>query len=374
MPFLTCLLFVALAWTTGMARLWAEEPAGAPPILIGLLLPPEETEATSLGRGVQLGIDQANQVPGAKFSLLVRGRVGQWGSDGEEAGRMVLDDHARGLIAPPGGAASHLALQVAGRTATPVISLCPDSSVVGAGIPWMVRIVPSTDDEARLLFSTFHTNPAGRTFRWGALVSIGRAGRETARDLSQAGTATRSPLDRPVEVSPKLQDFSEITKQVLATRPDGILIWLEAKLAGRLAKSLRAAGFKGQFAGPSHFQSPIFTTNAGSAAEGFVLPSPVLDPVSQSVAARFAAVHRQQFGSEADRITRMAYDAAVLLTDQLRKSGANPSRSDFPIMSEQPGASGRLKFDRNGNRLVSLELLQFREGGFIRFASQNAQP
>lgn len=287
---------------------------------------------------------------------------------------MVLDDHARGLIAPPGGAASHLALQVAGRTTTPVISLCPDSSVVGAGIPWMVRIVPSTDDEARLLFSSFRTDPPGRTFRWVALVSNERAGRETAKDLRQAGTAMSCPLDQPVEVSPQLQDFADFTKQMLATRPDGILFWLEATLAGRLAKSLRAAGFKGQFAGPSHLQSPVFTTNAGSAAEGFVLPSPVLDPVSQSVAVRFATVHRQRFGSEPDTMTRMAYDAAVLLTDQLRKSGDSPSRSVFPITSEQPGASGRLKFDRNGNRLVPLELLQFRDGCFTPLATKSTAP
>ena len=369
MRFLACLMLAAVILTTSSACLRAEEAAGAPPLLIGLLLPPEETEAASLRRGVQLGVDRANQAPGTKVSLLVRGRVGQWGADGEEAGRMVLDDGARGLIAPPGGAPSHLALQVAGRTATPVISLCPDSSVVGAGIPWMVRIVPSTRDEARLLFSTFRTNRAGRAFRWCALVPTERAGREATSDLRNAAEAAGCLLDRPVEVSPKLKDFSEIGKQVLATQPDGVLLWLEAPLAGGLAKSLRTAGFKGQFAGPSRLQSAGFAANAGSAAEGFVLPSPVLDAASQSIAARFAAVFRQRFAKEPDTTTRMAYDAAVLLTDLLRKSSDHPSRRAFPITSEQPGASGRLKFDRNGNRVVPLELLQFRDGRFTPLAA-----
>jgi ABC-type branched-subunit amino acid transport system substrate-binding protein len=367
-----CLILVALALSTALARLRAEEAAGLPPILIGLLLPPEETEAASLRQGVQLGVDHANQLPGAKVSFLVRGRVGQWGADGEEAGRMVLDDGVRGLIAPPGGAASHLALQVAGRTATPVISLCPDSSVVGAGIPWMVRIVPSTRDEARMLFSLFHTNTAGRPFRWGALVPTERAGREAASDLCHAAEGSGCALDRPVEVSPKLNDFSEIGKKVLATQPDGILLWLEASLAGGVAKSLRAAGFKGQLAGPSRLQSDAFTSDADGAAEGFVLPSPVLDSASQSVASRFVAAYRQHFSNEPDTTARMAYDAAVLLTDLLRKSGDNPSRLAFPITSEQPGASGNLKFDRNGNRLVPLELLQFRDGRFTPFAGENS--
>lgn len=372
MRFVACRMLLALALTTGWAHLRAEEAAGAPSISIGLLLPPEEAEAASLRRGVQLGVDHANQSPGARVFLLVRGRVGQWGADGEEAGRMVLDDGARGLIAPPGGAPSHLALQVAGRTATPVISLCPDSSVVGAGIPWMVRIVPATGDEARMLFSTFHTNSAGRPFRWGALVPNERAGREATSDLRKAAQAAGCPLDKPVEVSPTLKDFSEIRKRVLATQPDGILLWLEATLAGGLAKSLRAAGFKGQFAGPSRLQTADFTHNTDGATEGFLLPSPILDPASQSVAARFAAVYRQHFRNEPDTTSRMAYDAAVLLTDLLRKSGDNRSRPVFPITSEQPGASGNLKFDRNGNRLVPLELLQFRDGRFTPFAGQNA--
>jgi ABC-type branched-subunit amino acid transport system substrate-binding protein len=285
---------------------------------------------------------------------------------------MVLNDGARGLIAPPGGAPSHLALQVAGRTATPVISLCPDSSVVGAGVPWMVRIVPGTRDEARLLFSTFRTNSTGRAFRWGAFVPCERAGREAASDHRHAAAAAVCLLDKPVEVSPKLTDFSEIVKQVRATQPDGILLWLDATLAGGLAKSLRAAGFKGQLAGPGRLQSAAFTTNAGCAADGFVLPTPVLDAASQSVATRFAAVHRQQFGDEPDATARAAYDAAVLLAGLLRTSADRPSRHTFPITSEHPGASGLLKFDRSGNRLVPLTLLQFRDGRLIPLADRNA--
>ena len=389
-PAALCIAHFAFCISNHPSSLDAQPSPDPPPVLIGLLLPPDETEAAGLRRGVQLGVDRANQSPGAKVSLLVRGRVGQWGTDGEEAGRMVLNDGARGLIAPPGGAPSHLALQVAGRTATPVVSLCPDSSVVGTGIPWMVRIVPNTGDEARLLFATFKTNrvvpcpprvgrpgvyaanPAGRAFRWGALVPNERAGREATSDLRQAAAATSCPLENPVEVSPKLQHLSEITKHVLAPQPDGILLWLEATLAGRLAKSLRAAGFKGQFAGPSRLQTADFTTNAGHAAQGFVLPSSVLDTASQSVAARFAADYAQQFGTEPDPTARAAYDAAVLLTDLLRNSGDHSARRAFPITSEQPGASGNLKFDRNGNRLLSLELLQFRDGRFTPFAGTNA--
>jgi len=102
---------------------------------------------------------------------------------------MVLDEEVAGLIAPPGGAPSHLVLQVAGRTAVPVVSLCSDSSVTGAGIPWMIRIVPAAIDEARALFTGVVGESPGRGLRWAALVPTERAGREAASDLAKAAGA-----------------------------------------------------------------------------------------------------------------------------------------------------------------------------------------
>ena len=81
--------------------LQAGVPAADNALLIGLLLPPEESSGLSLSQGAQFAVHHCNEQPGAKASLVIRGRPGQWGDDGVEAARMVLDDGARGLIAPP---------------------------------------------------------------------------------------------------------------------------------------------------------------------------------------------------------------------------------------------------------------------------------
>lgn len=336
---------------------------------IGLLLPAGQVESASLRRGAQLGADHVNQSSGKKVSLWLRNRAGQWGTDGEEAGGLVLDESVSSLIAPPDGASSHLALQVAGRTATPVISLCPDSSVVGAGIPWMVRIVPSTRDEAQTLFTTLRTNATGRPFRWCALVPTERAGREASEDLRKAAETAGALLDRFITVAPGLKDYGEIEKQVLAAQSDGVLLWLEVTLAGRLVKALRAAGFKGQFAGPGRLQSAMLVSSAGNAAEGVLLPSSVLDSASAATASRFAAAYRDRFAEEPDTMARVAFDAVVLLASLLRGGNEPPHRA-FPITSELAGASGWLKFDKSGNRLVPLELVQYRNGSFTPFTAR----
>ena len=90
------------------------------------------------------------------------------------------------------GKSTLTALTTQPSTATPVISLYPDSSVVGAGIPWMVRIVPATRDEARLVFANFRTNPAGRPFRWG------HWGQPNAPDVKPRVTCVMPPKPRVV--------------------------------------------------------------------------------------------------------------------------------------------------------------------------------
>ena len=168
-------------------------------LVIGLLVPPEEPGAASLRDGATLGVELANQSPGPQVRLVIRGRTGQWGADGVEAARMVTDDGALGLIAPPDGAATHLVLQVSGRTAVPVITLSADSSVSQTGVPWMARIVPRTIEEAKMLFTGIHAS------HWTAVIPDGRAGREAARDLN-AATNSNCSIEKMIEVKPVIHE------------------------------------------------------------------------------------------------------------------------------------------------------------------------
>jgi ABC-type branched-subunit amino acid transport system substrate-binding protein len=337
-------------------RTWAA--AQATNVVIGLLLPPEEAEAASLRAGVLLAVEHANRAPAPKVSLVVRGRVGQWGADAVEAARMVLDDGAQGLIAPPNGAATHLALQVAGRTAVPVISLCADSSVSRTGVPWMVRIAPSTIEEARALSAGLNAGAPGPQ-RWVSLVPDGRAGREVSRDLNRA-----CKLKNIHEVSSTLTRVESVVGQVLKEQPDGLLIWLDPVPAGRLARNLRDAGFAGKLAGPSRCNSPAFFASSAEASEGFVVPAIVLDADGEARLLSFQTAFRQHYGIEADLTAAEGYDAATLLAHILKKNDPQSLPRAFPLAFSLPGASGGLSFDAEGNRKLALRLLVARHGRF----------
>jgi ABC-type branched-subunit amino acid transport system substrate-binding protein len=347
-----------LALMAGAACLHAGETAAETNLVIGLLVPPEEPGAASLRDGATLGVELANQSPGPHVSLVIRGRTGQWGADGVEAARMVTDDGALGLIAPPDGAASHLVLQVSGRTAVPVITLSADSSVSHTGVPWMARIVPRTGEEAKALFAGIHAS------HWTAVIPDGRAGREAARDLN-AATNSSCSIEKIIEVKSSFTNTTRLCKQILKNHPDAILLWLDPVTAGTLAKALRAAAFAGTLAGPGRLRSVDFAKKAGDAMEGLMVPGPSLEKDAATAFQHFTHAFRGRFGHEPDATAAAAYDAATLLIHILRQPGGHPAHEAFPISFSLAGATGILSFDSEGNRKVHLQLFKAQGGQFI---------
>ncbi len=345
----------------GLWKAWAA--AESRNVVIGLLLPPEEAEAASLRAGVLLAVEHANQTSTPPVSVVIRGRTGQWGADAMEAARMVLDDGAQGLIAPPNGAATHLALQVAGRTAVPVISLCSDSSASGTGVPWMVRIAPSTIEEVSALFAGIKADTSSPQ-RCVALVPDGRAGREIARDLRQAAATSHTEIKDVYEINSTLTNVESVTVQVLKIHPDSVFVWLDPVPAGVLAKNLRAAGFAGKLAGSSRCNSPAFIGAASEASEGFLVPAIRLDEAGEARLRSFQLAFRQCYGREADLTAAEGYDAALLLIHILKTHDSTSVPRAFPLAFSLPGASGDLSFDVAGNRKLALRLLSVRQGHF----------
>jgi ABC-type branched-subunit amino acid transport system substrate-binding protein len=348
-----------LALMAGTAFLHAGETSAETNLVIGLLVPPEEPGAASLRDGATLGVEQANQSPGPQVRLVIRGRTGQWGADGVEAARMATDDGALGLIAPPDGAATHLVLQVSGRTAVPVITLSADSSVSQTGVPWMARIVPRTIEEAEMLFTGIHAS------HWVAVIPDERAGREAARDLNEAATNSNCSIEKIIEVNRSFTNATRLGKQILKNHPDAVLLWLDPATAGTLTKALRAAGFAGPLAGPGRLRSADYAKTAGDAMEGMMVTGPILEKDAATTFQHFCDAFRGRFGHEPDATAAAAYDATTLLIHILRQPGGHPAHEAFPISFSLAGATGILSFDSEGNRKVNLQLFKAQGGQFI---------
>jgi len=89
--------------------------AGAAQVTLGLVAPPSEPDSTSLLRGVQLAVADANEAGGSPVRLEVRSENGQWGTVGNDAVILVSERHVDAILSPSDGDTSHLILQVSGR-------------------------------------------------------------------------------------------------------------------------------------------------------------------------------------------------------------------------------------------------------------------
>jgi branched-chain amino acid transport system substrate-binding protein len=331
---------------------------------IGVLLPPEEAQSASIREGVLLAQEQAQKNQNIKVDMIIRGRAGQWGADADEAARMVTDDSVAGLIAPPDGAASHLVLQVSGRTAVPVVTLCGDSSVSRTGVPWMRRVVPRTVDEAQALFEGISAVLSQKPKRWMAVVPEGRAGRECSRDLRQAASDAHCEFAGTVEVSSTSTNFDVTWQRVMKSHPDGILIWLAPVPAGEFVRNARRGGFTGVLAGPSWLDSAGFVAAAQGSLERFVVPVIARNNASTGLFGAFKSAYRTRWGRDPDPMAGMSYDAAMVLI-HLNKPQSQAAPHIFPPDFDEPGVTGELSFDVDGNRKLKLELLKGHGGAFV---------
>jgi ABC-type branched-subunit amino acid transport system substrate-binding protein len=341
--------------------------AGVRRVTLGLVAPPSEPDSTSLLRGVQLAVAEANETGDAPVGLEVRSENGQWGTVGNDAVVLVCNRHVDAIVSPSDGAATHLILQVSGRTRVPVASVCADSSVTDAGVPWAIRVVPRTDQEAGTLFAAAQ-RPDRPALHWWAVVSTGRPGRVVRRDLEMAARATATRLDQIVDAGEPKTDLASLVPTIVAAAPDGVLLWLPPSRAGTLAAALRAAGYGGRLAGPSPLDSPAFVTAAGAAATGVLVAEFRADADLRARADQFERQFRQRYDAKPDFSAAAAYDAARVLIETLRRAGDAESYRQFPVALPTAGVTGVLHFDNSGNRTDALHVLSCQEGRFVPFS------
>ena len=347
--------------------------AGAAQVTLGLVAPPSEPDATSLLRGVQLAVADANEAGGSQVRLEVRSENGQWGTVGNDAVILVSEHHVGAIISPSDGAASHLILQVSGRTRVPVASLCSDSSVTDAGVPWVVRVVPRTDQEAEALFAAAR-RPDRSPLHWWAVVPAGRPGRAVRRDLETAAHVTATPLDQIVDDGEPKPDLASLVHSIVAAAPDGVLIWLPPSRAGTVAAALRAAGYGGRLAGPTPLDSPAFVAAASTAATGFLVTRFRTGADLRVRADRFEKQYQRKYDAKPDFSAAAAYDAARVLIETLRRAGNSDGDRQFPLAFPIEGVTGVLHFDTSGNRTDALQVLTWQQGCFIPISPNDTKP
>jgi hypothetical protein len=132
------------------------DPSSLNSIPIGLFAPfnQDDPAALDLYRGVMLAIEQANATggyQGVDFNLVQRWAGSPWAAGSKEVVRLVYEDRVWAVIAFRDGA-GHIAQQIAAKAYVPVIApLSSASSLTHTGVPWIFRLPPDDQIQARVL-------------------------------------------------------------------------------------------------------------------------------------------------------------------------------------------------------------------------------
>jgi branched-chain amino acid transport system substrate-binding protein len=152
-------------------------------------------------------------------------------------------------------------------------------------------------------------------------------------------------LDHPAGT---LSTAAQINRLV-RSRPEVIYLpdyWAEA---GLVAREARAQGFKGVFMGGDGWDSPLLAGPRGLDA-GYFTCNFAADENRPSVQ-YFVQKYRQRFRAEPDACAALAYDAANVLFDAIRRAGATRGLAFNAALANTsyPGVSGWIEFDPQRN-------------------------
>ncbi|MXG26393.1 bifunctional serine/threonine-protein kinase/ABC transporter substrate-binding protein [Streptomyces sp. YIM 132580] len=146
-----------------------------------------------------------------------------------------------------------------------------------------------------------------------ALVDDGTEyGRQTTRFLD-AGLRGNGRTVLAETVREGTRDLDAEAERIVAKKPDAVVYGGGWRDAGRLARALAKAGFRGPRIGTQAVHDPRFLAEAGEDAAGWLVVSTAADPASVPSVRAFAAAYRERFDGEPPLLAAEAYDAVGLI-------------------------------------------------------------
>ncbi len=357
----------------GAGREAAADLSGAT-VKIGMLVPLQGTRAAEgllLLEAAKLALaDEEAAGPladGRHMELAVRNEAEQWGQASSEMARLISEEQVAALITSSDGTIAHQAEQIANKIGIPIVTLASDATTTRINIPWIFRLGPSDEDQARAIASQLYY--PGIPKKVLLLVETDHDGRVGAEEFEKAAKHLQGTPPERLEISSSELQLKSIATQIKASAPDAIVLWTSAPVAERLIPLLR----QNNSAIPVYLcrkAAASFLANGFAAAETEArarnqnpleiwVTASVMDATNSEVHG-FAEHYRAQTGVWPSLAAMQMYDAVRLVAKSLRVTGTNRTRlRDYLAAGNRfEGLSGTIVFDSAGNTLGETHFLQ----------------
>ncbi|MGW3414823.1 bifunctional serine/threonine-protein kinase/ABC transporter substrate-binding protein [Streptomyces sp. NPDC000888] len=276
-------------------------------------------------RGARLAVADFNSHAGRTFDLTLKvlDDGGKAKRAAEVAGKFVADDDVYAVIGPTGDASSGAAVVARYKDALlPIVNVSSGTAEYTAMVDrvfFQLRPDESTLSTAFLDYLTY-TEKSVRT----AVIDDRAAGGfswEVVKDLSEWPPANGTTTSHVVPAAS--EDFGPAAAAVLAAEAQAVVYAGNSPHRAALcARALEQAGFRGTRMATEPVLETEFLTEAGTAAEGWLISATYVDPAGLPAAAGFVAAYKKRFGVRAvEPFAVEAYDALLFVAQGLRELG-----------------------------------------------------
>ena len=328
-------------------------------IKIGLLAPltgPRQNEGKALLQAAQLAVEDEAAIPfpgGRRLSIVSRDQSDSWGRATNEIVRLVFDDQVAALVTSLDGDSAHLAEQVGNKVGIPIVTLSTDPSTTQINLPWIFRLAPTDTQQAGAFADDIYLE---RKLKKVILITeSNHDGRVGGEEFQKAAHSRRAPPVDRFEIDPAVSNLESAVGQVLAAKPEAMVLWTGTRTASRLLRLFLEAFPTTQL---YLCQEAAQTLPSASLPNVWIVgPSLIKNPLRVSFEKRY----RARTGELPTPAAARAYDAVRLLAASLRLSGPNRARlrDSLAELSDYHGASGAVAFDHAGNDVSDFTLVRF---------------
>lgn len=364
-----------------------------------MLLPLQEAreaEGKALLQAAQLALDEeaANPLPdGRRLVLAVRDESGPWGRASSEIVRLIFEDRAVALITSTDGGTAHLAEQIANKVGVSILTLSTDATTTQINLPWIFRLGPTDTAQAQAFAGHIYRERAFRKVL--LLTQSDHDGRVGGEEFEKAARQLHAPQPDRVEVASSVDPESVVT-QIEARSPEAVVVWTSPECTAKLLPAIRQASPSAPFylcrkaahvalnrtVVRTSLASSSAVTSSSHLAHGVPIAEQCFDasPTAQgsngagiwvvvsrssgpeSVRENFEQRYRARTGIRPSLTAAQAYDAVRIIAAALRQAGPNRARlrERLAAVAGFPGGSGVISFDRAGNDLADVILVEFR--------------
>jgi len=343
---------------------------GIPVGFYGSLTGSTATFGQSGKNGATLALDEINAaggVLGVRLALHVEDDRGEPAEAASAVSKLISRDHVVGLLGEAASSRTLAAAPIAQKSEIPMItpsSTNPQVTLVG---PYVFRVC-FTDDFQGAMLARFaaddlraktallltdvrsdYSSGLGRAFR-GAFEKLG--GRVVGEQRYAEGDT----------------DFSAQLTQMRTTPADVVFVPGYYTDVGLIARQKKALGVPGTLLGGDGWDSPRLTEIGGDALDGAYFGNHYSPQDPDPAVRRFVGAYRARFGDVPDSVGALAYDAARLLADAIRRAGSTAGpriREALAATSGFPGVTGVLTFDLERNPIKPIAILEIEHGRYV---------